>query len=81
MSPIVRLGHLHSFDSVSYFGQLMSGRIERRVTEVIIDRTANAPVVALQGPRTVGKSTVLNQPPGSMARRSSTSICPTFVTP
>ena len=35
--------------------------IERRVTEVVIDRMADVPVVALQGPRSVGKSTVLNQ--------------------
>ena len=40
---------------------MMPGHIERRVTEVIIDRMADVPVVALQGPRSVGKSTVLNQ--------------------
>ncbi len=40
---------------------MIPGHIERRVTEVIIDRMADVPVVALQGPRSVGKSTVLNQ--------------------
>ena len=37
------------------------GHVERRVTEVVIDRMAEVPVVALQGPRSVGKSTVLNE--------------------
>jgi uncharacterized protein len=36
------------------------GHINRRVTEVILDRMIDVPVVALQGPRSVGKSTVLN---------------------
>jgi predicted GTPase len=31
------------------------------VTEVVVDRMAEVPVVALQGPRSVGKSTVMNQ--------------------
>lgn len=40
---------------------MMPGHIERRVTEVIIERMADVPVVALQEPRSVGTSTVLNR--------------------
>jgi predicted AAA+ superfamily ATPase len=44
--------------------------IERRATEVVIARMRDVPVVALQGPRSVGKSTVLNQ----IARQHATTV-------
>ncbi len=39
----------------------MPDYIDRRATDVVVDRMNDVPVVALQGPRSVGKSTVLNQ--------------------
>ena len=67
--PIVRLEGLQSFDSITSnrstrsatLNQMRPDHIERRATAVVVDRMADVPVVALQGPRSVGKSTVLNQ--------------------
>ena len=39
----------------------MSARVQRRALEIVLDRLADEPVVALQGPRTVGKSTLLHE--------------------
>lgn len=43
----------------------LTGLAERRLTEVLEDRLAEEPVIALNGPRTVGKSTLLSH----LARR------------
>ena len=40
---------------------MASQHIARRVTDVVLARMREVPVVALQGPRSVGKSTVLNE--------------------
>lgn len=37
----------------------LTSLVERRLAQVITDRMAEAPVVALQGARSVGKSTLL----------------------
>jgi predicted AAA+ superfamily ATPase len=39
----------------------ISGLVSRRLTEVTLDRLEDEPVIALQGPRTVGKSTLLSE--------------------
>ncbi|MDE0003088.1 MAG: ATP-binding protein [Rhodospirillaceae bacterium] len=39
----------------------MPARVQRRALEIVLDRLADEPVVALQGPRTVGKSTLLHE--------------------
>ena len=39
----------------------MPARVQRRALEIILNRLADEPVVALQGPRTVGKSTLLHE--------------------
>lgn len=40
---------------------MASQHIARRVTDVVLARMREVPVVALQRPRSVGKSTVLNE--------------------
>lgn len=40
---------------------MSSARIERRIVEVVAARMRDVPVVVLQGPRSVGKSTVLGE--------------------
>jgi predicted AAA+ superfamily ATPase len=61
--PIVRLnGTKLTWVPVDY--------IKRRVTEVVRERMAEVPVIALQGPRSVGKSTVL----GEIAREHGATI-------
>ena len=39
----------------------MPAHVQRRATEIVLNRLADEPVVALQGPRTVGKSTLLHE--------------------
>ncbi|MCY3578239.1 MAG: ATP-binding protein [bacterium] len=39
----------------------MPARVQRRALEIVLNRLADEPVVALQGPRTVGKSTLLHE--------------------
>ncbi len=39
----------------------MPAHVQRRALEIVINRLADEPVVALQGPRTVGKSTLLHE--------------------
>jgi len=58
---IVRFDALQSFDSFTYELHVVLQHIERRVTEAVLARMQEVPVVALQGPRSVGKSTVLNE--------------------
>lgn len=43
----------------------LAGQVSRRLTEVTLDRLEDEPVIALQGPRTVGKSTLLSTLAGS----------------
>lgn len=43
----------------------LTGLAERRLTEVLEDRLTEEPVIVLNGPRIVGKSTLLSQ----LARR------------
>jgi uncharacterized protein len=40
---------------------MTDGQVARRVADVVAERMREVPVVVLQGPRSVGKSTVLNQ--------------------
>ena len=42
----------------------MTQRVDRRIAQIVRDRLAEEPVVALQGPRTVGKSTLLAEAAG-----------------
>jgi len=48
--------------------------VERRVSELLPDLVAVEPVVALHGPRSVGKSTVLRGSPRGLAVQSSISM-------
>lgn len=41
--------------------RVVSERIDRRIVDVVLARLREVPVVVLQGPRSVGKSTVLHQ--------------------
>jgi predicted AAA+ superfamily ATPase len=46
-------------------GSPISGVVTRRLLEVAGERLGDEPVIALQGPRTVGKSTLLGELAGS----------------
>ena len=48
----------------------MTASVQRRAAEIVLNRLAEEPVVALQGPRTVGKSTLL----GELARHHSVQV-------
>ena len=47
---------------------LLTGLAERRLGEVVEARLAEEPVVVLNGPRTVGKSTLLRELAGRLGR-------------
>ena len=47
--------------STATVSRMVEGQVDRRVVEVVAARMREVPVVVLQGPRSVGKSTVLNQ--------------------
>jgi uncharacterized protein len=49
---------------------MTDGQINRRIVEIVTARMREVPVVVLQGPRSVGKSTVLNE----IARQHSASV-------
>lgn len=69
MTRNFRLGYLEVSDSwgsnlqapMATVTGMVDGQIDRRVVEVVALRMREVPVVVLQGPRSVGKSTVLNQ--------------------
>ncbi len=44
---------------MAYAGDMPTPLVDRRILSVVADRMTEAPVVVLQGPRSVGKSTVL----------------------
>src|ERR1700743_1532043 len=48
--------------------EVLTGLAERRLTDVAEARLAEEPVLVLNGPRTVGKSTLLNQLAGRLGR-------------
>jgi predicted AAA+ superfamily ATPase len=48
--------------------EVLTGLAERRLVSVIADRFAEEPVLVLNGPRTVGKSTLLSQLAGRLGR-------------
>ena len=54
----------------AYAGGMLTPPIDRRILSIVEDRLAEAPVVVLQGARSVGKSTVLAE----LARRHDVEI-------
>jgi uncharacterized protein len=48
--------------------EVLTGLAERRLGEVVEARLAEEPVVVLNGPRTVGKSTLLSELAGRLGR-------------
>ena len=51
----------------------MEGLVERRILPIAIERCEESPVVLLEGPRTVGKSTLLRTMAERLGGRFSTS--------
>lgn len=49
--------------------ETLTGLAKRRLTDIVASRLAEEPVVALNGPRTVGKSTLLDELAGRLGQR------------